>query len=441
MKADSFLLDSLRIAVNRTATQISSILIVACIGLYATSLLAAFSLALAAVAIFFIAITTVQLGVQAELSKEFARGDVNRMYGVFFATLWFVMAASLIGILIAYTVPSPFGGLQQRDLRIDAENAYRTLLISLPLVAGYTAIQFLLESMQRATLAFRIKIVHVILQLGIVAWILYGREGLATAMDLAVGYVMADGLGLIISSTVAMLVIDRRIFWRAALASVRPWRQIRHYARAMRLGLPVSTGAIAQKYLFYYMGVHCAALGASVASAFSILTAITFLLQIPIIGISHLATIRLSHAIGAKNRPLMSAITVSVRNNFFWAVFILVALGWAALPWLLKPFTGDPEVVRHVVDLAYLFPLYVLLNCLFSLLLSLLRGLSDSLYPQLVVNVVLFTTVILYLTLHPDTTSFFGLIGVFCTAGYVAVVIVAKRWRSRYQDVTRVQCL
>lgn len=52
MRAGTFLFESLQIAVNRTATQISSILIVALLGLYATSLLAAFSLALAAVAIF-----------------------------------------------------------------------------------------------------------------------------------------------------------------------------------------------------------------------------------------------------------------------------------------------------------------------------------------------------------------------------------------------------
>lgn len=435
MRTGSFLLESLRIAINRTATQLSSILIVALLGLYATNLLAAFSLALAAVAIFFIAITTIQLGVQAELGKQFARGDVQNMYGVFFATLWFAVGASLLGIAIGYMLPDPFGTVQDRDVRVDAGKAYWILLLSLPLVAAYTAIQFLFESMGRASLAFRIKLVHVAFQLVVVVWILYGRQSSASAADLAVGYVVADVLALLVSSTAVMLAIDRAPFRMAARKSLRPWRQYRHYVRAIRLGLPVSMGAVAQKYLFYYMGIHCAALGASVASAFSVLTAIIFLLQIPIIGISSLAAIELSRAVGANSRQLMSATWVTARRNFLGTTLVLGAVSWAALSWLLRPFTSDPEVAGYVIGLAYLFPLYFLLNCMLSLLLSLLRGVSDSLYPQLVVNFSLFVAVVPLLSLRPDTTSFFGLIGVFCLAGFVAVGIVAKRWTSRYQAI------
>ncbi|WP_454722380.1 MULTISPECIES: MATE family efflux transporter [Cupriavidus] len=441
MKEDSFLRESLKIAVNRTATQISSILVVACLGLYSTNLLAAFSLALAAVAVFFIAITTVQFGVQAELSKQFARGDVESMYGVFYSTLWFVLSASLVGIVVAYVLPDPFGAVQQSEVRVDAGRAYRRLLLSLPLVATYTAIQFLLESMRRASLTFQIKLVHVALQILIVAWILYGKSSPATAEDLATGYVVADALGLVISSMAAMFVVGRRPFWMAARASLRPWLQLPHYVRAIRLGLPVSAGAVAQKYLFYYMGIHCAVLGASAASAFSVLTAIVFLLQIPVIGISHLATIRLAHATGTKSRSLLSSTWVEVRNNFLATALVVGAIGWAALPWLLKPFTKDPEVAAYVVGLTYLFPLYLLLNYLFGLLLGLLRGLSDSLYPQAVVNLVLFATVVPVLMFRPDMASFYGVVGIFCIAGCVAVAIIAKRWRGRYHDVYATQCV
>lgn len=361
------------------------------------------------------------------------------MYGVFFATLWFVLGASLLSLAIAYLLPDPFWTVQDSDVRIGAGRAYRILLLSLPLVAAYTTIQFLLESMQHASLAFRIKIVHVTFQLAIVMWILHGRQMPATAADLAMGYVVADGVGLLVSFTAVMLAIDRAPFGAAAQASLRPWRQYRYYARAIQQGLPVSMGAIAQKYLFYYMGIHCAALGASVASAFSILTAIIFLLQIPIIGISHLATIKLSYAVGAHNRELISSTWAAVRKNFFWVAAVLGALGWGALSWLLMPFTSDPEVARHVIGLAYLFPLYYLVSCLFSLLLSLLRGLSDSLYPQLVVNLVLSMAVVPFLALRPDT-PFFTLISIFCMAGFVAVGMVTMRWKNRYRDVRAAEC-
>ena len=439
MKASSFFRESLKIAVNRTATQVASILVVACLGFYSTNLLAAFSLALAAVAIFFIAITTVQFGVQAELSKQFAREDVESLYGVFYSTLWFVLSASVVGIVVAYVLPDPFGAVQQGEVRVDAGKAYYLLLLSLPLVATYTAIQFLLESMQRASLAFRIKLAHVAIQILVVIWILYGKRNPATAEDLAGGYVIADAIGLAISATAAMFVVAQRPFWIAARASLRPWLQLPHYARAIRLGLPVSMGAVAQKYLFYFMGIHCATLGASAASAFSVLTAIVFLLQIPVIGISHLATIRLAHATGTKSRSLLTSTWIEVRNNFVATTLVVGAIGWAALPWLLKPFTKDPEVAAYVVDLAYLFPLYLLLNYLFGLLLSLLRGLSDSLYPQAVVNFVLFVTVVPVLMFRPDLGSFHGVVGIFCTAGFVAVAIITKRWSFRYRSVYAAQ--
>jgi len=432
MKANSFFLESLRIAFNRTATQISSIFVVACLGHYSTTLLAAFSLALAAVAVLFIAITTVQYGIQAELSKQFARGDVSSLYGVFYSTVWFVLSASLLAILVAYALPDPFGAVPQVDVRIDAGRAYRLLLLSLPLVAAYTAIQFLLESVQRASLAFRLKLIHVALQIVIVLWVLYGRRIPATSADVAIGYVVADAIGLFVSSTAVARVVGQRPFWIAARASLKPWRQLRHYARAIQLGLPVSAGAVAQKYLFYCMGVHCATLGASAASAFSVLTAVVFLLQIPVIGISHLATIRIAQAIGAQSKLCLAATWVEVRNNFVVTALLVVVIGWVTLPWLLRPFTKDPEVAAYVVGLAYLFPIYLMLNYLFGLLLSLLRGLSDSLFPQAIVNVVLFATVVPVLTLRPDIASFHGVIGIFCAAGCVAVAIIAIRWTGAY---------
>ena len=291
-----------------------------------------------------------------------------------------------------------------------------------------------------ASLAFQIKLVQVALQSIIVVWILYGKSNPATAEDLATAYIVSDAIGLAIAATAAMFVVARRPFWITARASLRPWLQLPHYARAIRLGLPVSAGAVAQKYLFYYMGIHCATLGASAASAFSVLTATVFLLQIPVIGISHLATIRLAHATGTKSRALLSSTWVEVRNNFFATTLVVGTIGWAALPWLLKPFTKDPEVAEYVIGLAYLFPLYLMLNYLFGLLLSLLRGLSDSLYPQAVVNLVLFASVVPVLMFRPGIASFSGVVGTFCIAGCVAVAIIAKRWSGRYHNVFIAQC-
>lgn len=433
MKAASFLGESLKIAANRTATQASSILIIALLGVHSTRLLAAFSIALAAVAIYFVAITTLQFGIQLELSRQFAKGKAQAMYGVFFSALWFALAASTLVLAAAWLLPAPFNAIQNAEIKTAASAAYHTLLLSLPLFAGYTAIHFLFESIQRSALAFRLKSITVALQLAITCWILYGRTAPATAADIAFGYLISDAIGLVISIFYCARTVDRAHFWRAARASLQPWRQYPHYARAIRMGLPTATGAIAQKYLFYFMGMHCMGMSTASASAFSIFTTLIFFLQIPVLGISHLATLKIAHAAGTRNAPLLASTLCIVRKNFIAIFAFIVLASWAALPALVRPFTADAEVSSLILGLAYLFPLYYLLHCLLNLCTSMLRGLSDDIYPQAIVNGVLFSTLIPLLALRPQT-SFSELIAAYCVFGFLATGIMVFRWRNKHGE-------
>ena len=435
MRMGLFLTESFRIAVNRSATQLASIVIVAWLGAYSTHVLAAFTLALAGVAIPFIVITTIQIGAQTELISRYVRGCTRSMYCGFFATLGCVLCASAVTIVAGWIVPPPFGAVQSADVRVGAGEAYRTLLLCLPLVACYSAVQSLMESSQRASLAFRVKSCHVLIQLAIVAWYLYGREEPATAGTVAVAYLLADGINSIVSIlAVIVLVVDRRKFWHAARASLRPWRRRTYYRRAISLGLPMSVGAIAQKYLFYRMGLHCAALSPSTASALSILVAVVFLLQIPVTGVAHLATLRLALAAGRYDRIQFAQTLVMVKRAFVGMTVIIGLTGWLTLGWLLRAFTNEAGVASHITGLAYLFPVYFLMSCLLALLLAMLRGLSDSLRPQLVVNVGLLLMITSLLHLYSGA-SFVELVSAFCISSGIAVGFLACRWRTRSRSL------
>ena len=427
MNIYQYLSESLRVAASRSATQVASIIIVALLGGVSTELLATFSLALSAAAIYFVATTAIQYGVQAELSKSFGEGNQRDLLGIFFAGLWFVMCISFIAVALAYLLPNPFTLIEQKQIGADAFSAYQILVLSLPVVGVSAAIHYLLEAHQKIPLVFKLKLATVSLQLLAVIWIIYGNPTIQ-AYEISLAYLATDFAGLFISVIACASQIEKGALLQAAKSSCNFVKQKQIYFRALRTGGPVSAGAVAQKYLFYYMGVYCAGLGVASASAFAILNSITFLLQIPVIGLAHLATIKLSFAIGAKDTSKFESYLRIVTKSFFLTVFFVGSIAWFILPSIVTLFSRDPLVISSITGLGNFFILFYLLNCCLSLLLSMLRGLSDSLYPQLAVNGSLFLVMVPSLE-FASGIGFSQVISFFCAIGFLVVTGLIARWK------------
>ncbi|WP_161786991.1 MATE family efflux transporter [Delftia sp. RIT313] len=423
----------MKIAVNRCATQVASIIIVALLGGASTDLLAAFSLALSAAAIFFVANTAIQYGVQSELGKSFGEGNQRDLFGIFFAGLWLMLLISFFAVGLAYVLPNPFGALGQSMISEEAFLAYRVLVLSLPVVAVSAAIQFLLETYQKITLVFRLRLMTVSLQLIAVLWILHGNPAVR-AYEISWAYFATDMIGLIISIIVFAICVDRKALLRATRASCRLMGERRIYFRALKSAVPVSVGAVAQKYLFYYIGIYCASLSTVSASAFAIMNSIIFLLQIPVIGLAHLATIKFSFAYGANDQVMLEYFRKTAEKIFFLMVFPIGLLAWLALPWIVSLFSPDVMVAASIVDLNYLFFLFYFINCCFVILLGMLRGLSDAFYPQLAVNGILFLVIVPLLQLN-TALGFSQVVGLFCITGFLAVAGLIARWRRKLGGV------
>lgn len=436
MKILQLLNESLKIAANRSATQVASIIIVGLLGAASTELLAAFSLALSAAAIFFVANTAIQYGLQAELSKSMGAGNHRDLFGVFFAGLWFMIALSVIAIGIAYFSPNPFDSISESGISNQAFLAYQVLVLSLPIVAIHAGINFLLEAYQKITLVFRLRMLAVALQIVAVIWVLHANPE-PQAYEISLAYLATDVAGLLTSMAACLFYIDRKAFFRAARASLRFITERQIYFRALKSGGSVAAGAVSQKYLFFYVGLYSASLGATYASAFAILNSIIFLLLIPVTGVSQLATIKLSFACGAKNSSMLLSFWKVFRKLFLWIVITTGVFAWLALPWMISLFSQDTMVASHISGLGYLFLVFYLMNCSFNFLLSMLRGLSDIFYPQLMVNISMLLMIIPVLKFIPGV-DFPQVIGLFCLVEFWVAAGLIARWRKKLGDMLAV---
>lgn len=432
----NYLREALKIAFNRSATQLASIIIIAFLGGASTELLASFSLTLSAAAIFFVATSALQYGILAELSKSFGEKNQKDLFGVFFAGLWFMLGISSASLALAYMLPNPFSGIATSSISLESFSAYKTLVISLPVVAISSAFQYLLEAHQKISLVFKLKITTVSIQLtGVVLVICYKQN--ITANDIAISYLITDIIGLLLSVTFCLLNIDRLSFKKSAMASFEFLKRRQDYVRAIVAGGPVLLGAVSQKYLFYYMSIHLANLGAASASAFAILNSVIFLIMIPITGVAHLATIKISYAAGSKDLAMLINIQKSIKDSFLITSSIIGLASWFLLPWIASIFSQDDLVKENISGLGYVFFAFYLLNCFLSVFMGVLRGLSDTLYPQLYANLTLFVVMVPTLILNPSI-DLYKVISVFCLVGFTVVIGLTMRCNNKLRIVTDV---
>lgn len=430
----NYLKEALKISFNRSSTQLASIVIIAFLGDKSTELLASFSLTLSAAAIFFIATSALQYGILSELSKSFGEKNTKDIFGVFFAGLWFIFAISSASLILAYSLPNPFSGIATQSISQESFTAYKTLLISLPVMAVSTAFQYLLEAHQKISTAFRIKIFTVSIQLAVASCVLFIKEDVK-ADDIALSYLATDIIGMIVSVAISLSIIDRKSFFKSAITSLNIKEQMPAYTRATMSGGPVLLGAVSQKYLFYYIGVHLASLGASSTSAFAILNSMIFIIMIPITGVAHLATIKISYAVGSNDVTLLNKTKKSIAGNFLFLSLLMGVVSWLTLPLFTSIFSHDTLVTSKVQNLGLFFMVFYFMNCLLSVFMGMLRGLSDTLYPQLCTNLALFSVMIPTLLLNPHI-ELKMVIMVFCSIGISVAIGLMIRWKKKLKTHT-----
>ncbi len=422
---------SIGIAINRSATQVASILITAILGFYSIRVLAEFSLALTFAAILFAIVTTIQMGVQAEFGKRFIEKNVQSLYSLFKTTLLIVCSIACILAISIWIMPNPFSSASSVELAINAVEALKILALSLPLVGALTTITFFLESIGQTKQVVILRTGQVLLQVGFVlTFILVKQIGLysivLSAKYLAVMYVLSDLLMLGVGSML-LYVNYKKQFHDLSKPPLSKLNLNNSFLFVAKLGFPAMFGMIGQRVIFYGYANLIASLGILQMSAFSIMNSLVFFVQIPLLGVAHLMTIKIGKALGEKKPLILKNTSSEFIKLFIIELSVIAASLYLLLPFLLKLMTDDIAVLQLLESSKPLILLYFIMNAALTFSVSALRGYSDTLMPQLIILFILsIGTLIGYITVS-DQIGFGGIIITFSFSGLIAAYCLFKR--------------
>ncbi len=378
--------ESMHMAFNRSATQIASIVITSLLGLTSTQILAEFGLSLTLASVLFVAVTTIQLGVQAEFGKRFASKEYERLFNVFLATILVTLVISgIIGCAIWF-FPNPFSSKGSIELATNAYQSLKILIFSLPMVGLLTTITFFLESIGDIKKVTVLRIFQVWLQVGLVLTVILSYKFifpalLITTKVITTAYVISDFVMLIIGLYLVFSQINKRIGFRINLDY---FRNISGFSNVFQIGAPVMIGMLGQRFIFYTYANLTASLGIIEASVFSIMNSIVFFFQIPLLGVAHLLTIRLSQARGSMVGKEIETINTGYLRLFLIELLCISSIIFIFQSLVFQLFTKDILVFQLMKSLQFEMYLYFLMNAMLMYTMSSLRGFSDTLKPQLI---------------------------------------------------------
>ncbi|MCS5709873.1 MATE family efflux transporter [Candidatus Berkiella aquae] len=427
----STLFQSFGIAVNRSATQVASIIITAILGLYSIQVLAEFSLALTFAAILFAIVTTVQMGTQAELGKRFAEKNISKMFDLFKSTLIVVNIVACIIAVAIWILPNPFSSAGDVELARQAMKTLKILVLSLPLVATLTTITFLLESTGKTKKVVFLRTAQVFLQVGFIVFFVWFKEKgwlnlEVSASHIAIMYLLSD---------LCMLMIGIMLLFMHIRREFRTYPQIEtksNISKSMiyevtRLGSPVMVGMIGQRMLFYCYANYIASLGILQMSSFSILNSVIFFFQIPLMGVAHLMTIKIGNSLGEKRHLGLQKTFLAFIKLFTLELCVIGFVFYCLLPLILPQMTDDIEILQLLNSLQWIIMVYFVMNAALTFCMSGLRGYSDTLTPQLMILAILSLGVIAIYLISPATLGISGILLIFSIAGLIAAFFLFKR--------------
>lgn len=418
-------------AINRSATQVASIAIIAFLGFVDTGILAAFGLALSYASIFFVLATSVQMGIQAEFSRCFAMKDYSKLWKTFSGCLLLSLVVSVFLSILILLLPNPFGNAESEILGISAYQTVQILSISLLPVGILTTITLFLESVGHIGLVAKLRIAQVWLQLACVvlavlvpAW----TEVSSQTQAAAVAYIVSDIIVLLTSIVLLRRVIQVNALYPATIIIQIRFRELIEFAR---IGFPLTLGMTAQKALFFSCSRYLSGLGMIETAAFSLVNSLIFLLQIPLMGAAHLLTLEVSAGRGNANSMfirkafMMTLLIVIVELILTGAIFIFCS------EYLLAFFTNDGFLTEFIKSNSWSVLLFFAMNAMLLVAMSALRGFGDNAFAQSVLLLALGSTLLPAMYADYWHPSFSELLVTFSISGLIAAFLLLVRFRFK----------
>lgn len=434
---------SVGIALNRCATQLASISITAILGLMSTNLLAEVSLALSFAAVLFSIVTTIQLGVQSEFGKYYASKDYSNLMYLLVTTTVVITCFALVMTIFINLIPNFFSTAATRDLSNNAFEVLKKLSWSLPLVGALTTITYFLESTGHIKAVVRLRSQQTILQVIVVitSMMIFSFFDLNISSQLiANSYVLSDAI-ILIKGVSLVTKVSKNYRIRMRNSELLKTFQSDFIIKILTLGLPVMLGMMSQRYIFYLYTKLSATLGVAEATAFSIVNSYMYFFQIPIVGVSHLATILISQSAN-QNRSLQEGSSYSscLKLVLIETVIIVILLNILE-PLLIPLFTRDSRVINMINSMQWLLSLYFLMNVCLYFSMGTLRGYSDTLKPQIILITALIAGVVSCNLLSPIKMTLTKMLTIFSISGFIGSTFLFYRIKKfRSEETETVYC-
>lgn len=422
---------SIGIAFNRSATQIATIVITSILGLSSTKILAEYSLALSFAAILFVIVTTIQLGVQAEFGRRFFSKDYQSLNNLFISAIFIVIVIAFLLAITVTLIPNPFSNSSSEELALNAYQTLKILTLCLPLVGILTTITYFLESSGRIKEVSQLRFMQIWLQVSLVFFVILAKKidiincELSSSL-IAYTYVISDLIMLAIGIILFKSEM-RKVPNYSLKVSNKLLPKLKEMMSIFKLGFPVMFGMIGQRGLFYLYANFAASFGIIQASVFTIANSLIFFLQVPILGVAHLMTIRISRALGERNSNQVIKETAGCTMLFLIELAIIATVFYIFKPYLLSLFTLDKDVVDLFSSLSRVIFLFFFMNAALTFSMSALRGFSDTLIPQLILVSLLAVGVLPCYFIFSEKISFSLMFVLFSASGFTAAYFLIYR--------------
>jgi len=158
------------------------------------------------------------------------------------------------------------------------------------------------------------------------------------------------------------------------------------------------------------------------------------LLQIPLIGLSNLLTIKISFFKGKKEFSELNQLTKKYINLYLLEAIFIVAALYLFYPNIIKIFTVDNATIQNMLQIKPYIILFFIMNLMLSFNMSALRGLSDNFIPQVIILTLLTLGIIPWITL-PLNIDLTQLITLFVISGLCASIILIFRFKRRFNII------
>lgn len=170
------------------------------------------------------------------------------------------------------------------------------------------------------------------------------------------------------------------------LIQCQPFNYLQYKAarEVMRLGLPIGIGMGIQKIVYYLLNERLLSIDMQYVALLSVFSSITALLLIPIGAFSQANSLYISR----KNGNCLYSFVPSLAGWSSLTGSILI-LGWLSFPYLLSLFGAEIPGSENKLKLLWAFMALTISSGFLTFATSALRGVHDTLVPQVAINCVM----------------------------------------------------